>query len=132
MKSSLLSHLRLPSQETPSIPSQPALDPRYIASGWIQQKTPFFNNSSIVIVVCLPSRCIETAGLLLCACSLPQEPVSESFPSNERLLWLRYSGFQASYHNIIITLCKWIWRLDSFDSRNVTMVGFRESLSFIN
>jgi hypothetical protein len=28
---------------------------------------------------------------------------TESLPSNERLLWLRYSGFQASCHNNINT-----------------------------
>jgi hypothetical protein len=33
---SLLSHLQLPSQETPSIIIQLAWDPRYIASEWTQ------------------------------------------------------------------------------------------------
>jgi hypothetical protein len=47
----------------------------HIASGRIQQKTSLPNNSSIVIEVCLPCRCIETAVLLLRACSFPQEPV---------------------------------------------------------
>jgi hypothetical protein len=42
----LLNDLRLPTQETPSILSRLALDLRYIASGRIQQKTPFRNNSS--------------------------------------------------------------------------------------
>jgi hypothetical protein len=44
---------------------QLALDPPYIASGRTQQKTPFPNNSSIVIEVCLPRHCIEMAVLLL-------------------------------------------------------------------
>jgi hypothetical protein len=51
------------------------LDPRYIVSGRAQQKTPFPNNSSIVIEVCLPRCCIETAVLLLSAFSFPQETV---------------------------------------------------------
>jgi hypothetical protein len=55
--------------------SQLAWDPRYIAWGRPQQKTLFPNNSSIVIEVCLPFHCIETAVLLLLhACSFPQEP----------------------------------------------------------
>jgi hypothetical protein len=43
---------------------QLAWDPRYIASGRIQQKTPFTNNPLIVACVfvvagtCLPSRCL--------------------------------------------------------------------------
>jgi hypothetical protein len=48
--------------------SQLALDPRYIASGRPQQKTPFPNNSSVFIEVCLLRRCIETAVLLLFEC----------------------------------------------------------------
>jgi hypothetical protein len=44
----------------------------YVASGWHQQKTPFPNNSSFVIVGCLPRRWVETVVLiLLCACSVP-------------------------------------------------------------
>jgi hypothetical protein len=61
----LLNHLRLPSQEAPSILILPALDPRYIASGRPQQKTTFPNNSSVVIEVRLLHRCIETVVLLL-------------------------------------------------------------------
>jgi hypothetical protein len=61
---SLLSHLRLPSQETPSIISQPDLGPLYIASGRILQNIAFPNNSSIVIELCLHYRCLETAVLL--------------------------------------------------------------------
>jgi hypothetical protein len=73
---SLLNHLQLPPHETPSILSQLALGPRYIASGQPQQKTLFPNNSSLVIEVCLPCRCIETAVLLLLrACLFPQELV---------------------------------------------------------
>jgi hypothetical protein len=40
------------------------LDPRYIASGRPQQKTSFRNNSSIVIEVRLPRRCVEMAVLV--------------------------------------------------------------------
>jgi hypothetical protein len=72
----LINPLRLPSQEIPSILIQPDLDPRYIALGWIQQKTPFHNNSSSVIHVCWPRPCIETTFLLLLrAFPFPKEPV---------------------------------------------------------
>jgi hypothetical protein len=64
----LFSIIRLSSQETPSVLSQPAWDPRYIASGRIQQKTPFPSlyiiNTSIAACSfvatgrCLPSRCL--------------------------------------------------------------------------
>jgi hypothetical protein len=67
--------LRLPSNKTPSILSQPALDSRYIVSGRSPPKTVFPKNSSIVIDVSLPRRSIETAVLLLRACSFLQEPV---------------------------------------------------------
>jgi hypothetical protein len=47
-----------------------------IASGRPEQKTPFPNNSSVVIDVCLSRRCIETAViLLLCVCSFPLDHV---------------------------------------------------------
>jgi hypothetical protein len=73
---SILVNSGLPSQETPSILSLPALDPRYIASERLQKKTPLPNNSSIVIVACLPRRCIETAVLLLLRGALfPRESV---------------------------------------------------------
>jgi hypothetical protein len=74
--SSLLNHLRLPSQETPSIFIQPALDPRYITSGRPPQKTPFPNNSSIIIEARLSRHGIEIVVLLfLCACLFPRESV---------------------------------------------------------
>jgi hypothetical protein len=38
--------------------SQLACNSRYIASGRPQQKTPFPNNYSVVIEICLPHRCI--------------------------------------------------------------------------
>jgi hypothetical protein len=69
---SLFNRLRLSSQETPLILSQPALEPR----GGSNRKHGFSNNSSIVIEMRLPRRCIETAVfLLLRACSFPQERV---------------------------------------------------------
>jgi hypothetical protein len=56
--------------------SQPVFDPRYMVSGQIQQKTPFPNNSFIVIEICLSHCCIETAVLILLrACLFPQESV---------------------------------------------------------
>jgi hypothetical protein len=51
---------------------------RCMASGRPQQKTPFPNNSSIVIEACLPRRCIETTVLLLLAYSSLQECVYEA------------------------------------------------------
>jgi hypothetical protein len=62
---SFLNHLQLPSQETPSILSQPALEPSNIAPDRPQRETPFPNYSSIVIETCLPRRRLETAVLLL-------------------------------------------------------------------
>jgi hypothetical protein len=53
-----------------------AWDTRYIASGRPPQKTPFPNNSSIVIKVCLLRCCTETVVLLLLRpCSFPREPI---------------------------------------------------------
>jgi hypothetical protein len=63
--SSLLHHLRLPSQETPSISLQAAWDSHYIALGQPQQKTPFPNYSSTVIEVCLPRQWIQMVVLLV-------------------------------------------------------------------
>jgi hypothetical protein len=64
--------------------SQLAWDPRYIGSGWTQQKTSFSNNPFVV-------ACVFVAeGTLL---------------GNERLPSLHYSGFQASCHNIFIQIC---------------------------
>jgi hypothetical protein len=62
--------------QTPPILILATWDPHYVASGRLQQKTPFPSNSSIVIEVCLARRCIETVVfLLLCACSFPRQPV---------------------------------------------------------
>jgi hypothetical protein len=85
--------------------------PCYIASGRLQQKTPFPNNSSLVIEVCLIRRCIETAILrLLIGYSLPHDLFIEPLSSNGRQVWFHYSGFQASCHN---NFCggaqKWSW-----------------------
>jgi hypothetical protein len=63
---SLLNHL-LPTTDNPSI---------ILVISPLDQKTWFPNNSSIVIEMCLPQRCIETAVLLLLReCLLPREPV---------------------------------------------------------
>jgi hypothetical protein len=63
-----------------SLNSQLFWDSHYIASGRPQQKIPFPNNSSIIISVevFLPRRCIDTAIVLLCACSFLREPVSRA------------------------------------------------------
>jgi hypothetical protein len=76
----LLSYLQLPFQDTPSLLSD-ARDPRYTASDRPQQKTPFLNNYSIVVLVemCSLRRYIETVVLIfLRACSFPREPVYQA------------------------------------------------------
>jgi hypothetical protein len=60
---------------------------------------------SIVGKVCLQRHCITTeVTRLLCAYSLPWECAYRILPSNERLFWVRYSGFWASWHNKPISL----------------------------
>jgi hypothetical protein len=99
---SLLNHLRLPSQETPSVLLSADLGSSLYGFREAPAKTPFPNNSFIVIEVCLPRRCVETSVfLLLRACSFRANLFPESMPRNERLLWLRYSGFLASCHSIL-------------------------------
>jgi hypothetical protein len=121
---SLLNHLGLSTLETPSILFLPAWYPRYIASGWLQQKTRLPNNSSIVTEACLPRRCIQTAVLLLLhAYSFQREMFTESLPSNEQLLWLQYSGFQASCYNSTNVLLA-----ISFINSNITWKEY----SFVN
>jgi hypothetical protein len=71
--SSLLHHCRLPSQETPSVTSQLALEPRYIASGRPWKKTPFSNDSSIFIEVRLPHRCIQNGSSSIVTCMFLSE-----------------------------------------------------------
>jgi hypothetical protein len=97
--SSLLHHLRLPPQENPSIIFSAAWDLRYTASGRPQQKTPFPNNSSTIIEVCLPRRYKEAVVLLLLrSCSFSGNLFTESLPSNERLFSLfRLSGVMSQY-----------------------------------
>jgi hypothetical protein len=91
------------SSSTPSILILLALDPRYIASGRPQKKTPFPNNSSIVIEMCLPFRCTETQLFYCCVrLHISRNLFTESLPSNEHLIWLHYSGFQASCHHITL------------------------------
>jgi hypothetical protein len=56
---------------------------------------PFLDKFYIVIEMCLPRCCIETAVLrLLIAYSFPREPV------DRRCLAMNYSGSQASCHSI--------------------------------
>jgi hypothetical protein len=73
---------------------------RYITSGRPQHTTPFPNNSSIVLVLCLPHRCIETA-VVACVFVAAENVFNESLPSNERLFWLHYFDFQALCHSIL-------------------------------
>jgi hypothetical protein len=126
---SLLGHLWMPSQETPSIIiSQLAWDPRYIASHQPQQKTPLSNNSSIVIEACLLHHCIETAVLLLCACSFHRNLFTEPLPSKEPFC---LSGIMSQYISVpkrycfhtLTSQCKLRWTLQHKDRRCYNMVS---------
>jgi hypothetical protein len=60
-----------------------------------QQKTPFPNNSFIVIQACLPRRCIETAVLYCCLrVHFRGNLFTEPLPSNELL---QLSGVMSQY-----------------------------------
>jgi hypothetical protein len=67
-----------------------ALDTRYIFLGRIQQKTMFPSLSQQYL----------NCSLFVCRRSV----FTETLPSSERLLWIRYFGFQASCHNIVKVL----------------------------
>jgi hypothetical protein len=56
----------------------PSLDLRYIASGRMQQKTPFPSLSHLNYCLLIHYR---------------EKVFTETLPSNERLFWLHYSGF---------------------------------------
>jgi hypothetical protein len=87
---SLLSLLRLPSQESSSIITSAGLESSLHSLGTY----PTENTVTIVIAQQYLDCCsfIRYRGNLF----------TGSLPSNERLLWLRYSGFQASCHNTLI------------------------------
>jgi hypothetical protein len=84
----LPNHLRLPSQETPSIIPSAGLG----SSLYTIRADPTENTVSIVIA----QQCLDCCLFIRCCGNL----FTESLPSNDRLLWLSYSGFQASYHII--------------------------------
>jgi hypothetical protein len=84
---SLLNHLRLPSQETPSFG---------LRSSYSLGADPTENAVSIVIT----QQCLYCCLLIRCRGNL----FSESLPSNERHIWLSYSGFQTSCHSIFTFL----------------------------
>jgi hypothetical protein len=67
---------------------------------------------SIVGNACLQRRCITTEVNCCLRIRCRGFVFTESFPSNERLFWLRYSGFRASCHNIFNS----IFRIISTDS----------------
>jgi hypothetical protein len=75
----LLNHLRLPSQETPSVLYLSCLRSSLYSLGAPSpppQKTPFPTNSSSVTELCLPRLPIQTVvRLCLLACLFLQEPV---------------------------------------------------------
>jgi hypothetical protein len=97
---SLLNHLRLPSQGLPQLWFQLTWDPRYIASGRPQWKTPFPNSSSIVIEVCLLRRCMETLQFFCCCVRVHSRgyPFTEPLPSNELI-----PAFRPSCHDTFLT-----------------------------
>jgi hypothetical protein len=100
--SSFLHQLRLQSQDALSILTQPSSNPRHIASGRPQQKTPLSNNSSAATEVILPHPCMGTVVLLLLRASsfprvncLPSRCLATNIYPGFAIL-----GFQASCHNI--------------------------------
>jgi hypothetical protein len=84
----LLNHLQLPTQETPSIILSAVLGLSLYSLGAKPQKTPFPSLSQQYLDCCL---LIHFHGNIF----------TESLSSNEHILWLRYSSFQASCHSII-------------------------------
>jgi hypothetical protein len=71
----------------------------YKTSGRPQKKPPFPNNSSIAIEVCLPGLCIGSRSTIVTFVYFRGNLFTELLPNSERLLWLRYSAFEASYQN---------------------------------
>jgi hypothetical protein len=86
---SLHNHLWLPSQETPSIILPAGLGPLL----YRLRADPTGNTISIFI-----AQQYLDCSLLICCCG---NLFTESVPSSECLLWLPYSGFQASCHSIL-------------------------------
>jgi hypothetical protein len=65
-------------------------------------RTHYGSQSSLVVswqqICCvIPQQYFDYCLFIRCRGNL----FTESLPSNERLLWLRYSGFQASCHNTL-------------------------------
>jgi hypothetical protein len=85
--SSLLHHLRLPSQETPSVLLLSCLRSSLDSLGTKPRKTPSLDNNSIV------GRCRGNE-------------FTRQLPSNRYLLWLYYSGSQETCHSVYIRFCK--------------------------
>jgi hypothetical protein len=92
-----------------------------IPAGWRLETTEFYaaiarfgtllynhfarrkHNPSLVEKACLQCRCIATeVTRVLLAYSLRRNVFTDPLPSNERLLWLHYSGFLASCLNIFL------------------------------
>jgi hypothetical protein len=81
---------QLPTPETLSIFLSAAWDPRYIVSGRTHRK-----------------QCLSTIVSLLGV--VAGNMFTEQLPNNVRLLWLHYSGFQESFHNMVNVLPKLQW-----------------------
>jgi hypothetical protein len=65
----------------------------------------------LLVRCCLQRRCIESEVTYLrhrCRGNL----FTESLPNSERLFWLRYSGYRASYQNMYI-----VEKLNSYEIR---------------
>jgi hypothetical protein len=88
---SLLNHLRLPSQENPSIIIFGLRSSLHTLGSDSKE-----NTVSIVTVQQYFDCCFRIR--------YRRNIFTESLPYNERLLWLRYSGFQALCHNILCIL----------------------------
>jgi hypothetical protein len=84
----LFNPFRLLSQETPSI-----ITPAGLVSLYSLRADPTENAVSVVIA----QKYLDCCLLFHCGGDL----FTESLPSNKHLFWLRYSDFQASYHNIL-------------------------------
>jgi hypothetical protein len=87
----LLNHLWLPSEETCSVLFQAGLASSSYGVWLDPMETPFPSLSQQYFNCCLLIRCCGNV-------------FTESLPSNKRLLWLHYSSFQVSCHNIVSLL----------------------------
>jgi hypothetical protein len=84
-----------------------------------------FNNNPIVVDVCIQIHCLEAGcvnSLFYCCVRVHfhGHVFIQPLPSNESLLWLHHSGFQASCHNIFCP-CSWQYRKKSRRSNRTSI-----------